>query len=325
MVALPRSPRGLTVAERLALSSVRAKPPSALSAPEAEIFVLPATPASLDGIDAAVVDIDLGPLGALHGARVASASAAAVRKIARTHRLHYFWHLTGPDLQVHFTDGVSLPAAEMRDADAAAALFGPRLDGLDIMRDSPVSWTTAGRPGWRAGGPLGVVCQRTDRADAVCGAHLEWLDWWHPAAPRMRNSAYVYCPVHGQVAAAHVRALREVIDARRLLDSLVWAIPATVGKHHIYAFDVLGVGRPVIYVGETAKRITERHEQHCSPDHQPKAQVLKPHGRSAGPLRQDLVPWLPPLGSQATAHAAERFVAATLQYRGLEIAGDGRH
>lgn len=325
MVALPRSPRGLTVAERLALSSVRAKPSAPLSAPGAEIFVLPATPESLVGIDATGVDIDLGPLGALHGARVASASAAPVRKMARAHRLHYFWHLAGPDLEVHFADGASLPAAETRDADAVAALFGPRLDELDIVRDSPVTWTTARRPGWRAGGPLGVVCPRTDRADAVCGAHLAWLDWWHPAAPRMRNSAYVYCPVHGQVSATHVRALREVIDARRLLDSLVWASPATVGTHNIYAFEVLGVGRPVIYVGETTKRITERHKQHCSPDHQPKAQVLKPHGRSAGPLRQDLVHWLPPLGTQATARAAERFVAATLQYRGLEIAGDGRH
>ncbi|WP_123919705.1 hypothetical protein [Georgenia muralis] len=296
-----------------------------MSAPAAEVFVLPAGPETLNGIDATGNDIDLGPLGALRGASVVSTSAVAVRKMARAHRLHYFWQRSGSDLQVHFTDGASLPAAETRDADAAAALFGPTLDELDMVHEAPVSWTTARRPGWRAGGSLGVCCPRPGPGDAVCGAHLEWLDWWHPAATRMRNSAYVYCAVHGQASATHVRTMREVIDARRLLDSLVWAHPATVGSHRIYAFDVQGVGRPVIYVGETTKRITERHGQHCSPDHQPKAQVLKPHGRSAGPLRQDLVPWLPPLGSQATARAAERFVAATLQYRGLEIAGDGRH
>ena len=208
-------------------------------------------------------------------------------------------------------------------ADVQAARYGSDLrallGSLDRRGAGPCRlprWTSVDSPGWKLGGPLGLACER-------CTRQLQWADWWHAGAARMRNNAFVFCPEHGGPVTHHRdKKLQLLIWARQQLDSSVHPTSKSPSRYEVYAFDVLGLGRPSVYVGETAKSVEERYAEHGRGVRSPR--IIRGGRGEVGPLRPDLVADLPALTSKTAALSAQHWVHASLQHRGFAVYGDGR-
>lgn len=185
------------------------------------------------------------------------------------------------------------------------------------LPDEVSRWTSVRKTGWTRGGDLHLACPR-------CNRSVDWFDWWHPDAVKVKNSYVVWCPVDGVVnrdlAGTRDRPLADLLAARRVLDSRVWAGEVDRDKPYwIYAIDLLDAAGEV-YVGKSIYSPEDRRRQHEEGERA--ARVFK-KGARPGDLRTDLPP-LPVLTSNRSALAAERWVAAHFEYRGLKVHGDGR-
>lgn len=213
--------------------------------------------------------------------------------------------------------------------DEMARTFGESLvDQLPSRAiGSILTWSSINRPGWRQGGELSLTCNR-------CSSPLTWWDWNHPLAPRgYDRSLYtpvfpqssrhftIFCPTHGGqvIHMQRTDGFMDLMNARRVLDSLLWAKGGTKSNWQVYAFELHGLDGKHVYVGQTSKSVDERMEAHADPE---RAVHIVKRGATVGPLLP--IPVLPPLTHLRTALAAERWVAAHFEFRGYEVHGDGR-
>lgn len=208
-------------------------------------------------------------------------------------------------------------------ADAQAAPYGPDLASL-VQGSRPLGaagwrlpqWTSVTRPGWKLGGPLGLACED-------CGRKLQWVDWWNASGVRMRNNAIVFCPVHGGPVTHHRgEKLQRLVWARQQLDSSVYPPGKGQGRYAVYAYEILGLARSAVYVGETTKTVEARYAEHVEGVRSP--QVIRGGRGQVGPLRQKLVKELPPLTSDTAALSAQHWVHLSLLHLGYAVYGDGK-
>ena len=257
-----------------------------------------------------------GPRGSLPAVAVEGLRRTDAGAVARAADVDACWHSGDDGLAVTTTDTDRLPERDHEDTDAAAG--GSSLmclletGGLPEVVESVVSWTTSARPGWRSGGYLGAACD-------ICGASLQWFDWWHSSAAHMRSSWLLVCPAHGAVPWER-RTAPPLIQTRRQLDSALWANQASeAATHDCYVFRLHGLEPDAVYVGETWHTPQERWAQHR--DGIKAAKELSKKGVTIGDLELDLLPELPPLPSRSAARAAEQWCAAVLAHRGLVVYG----
>ena len=211
----------------------------------------------------------------------------------------------------------------VKHADAQAAHFGPALPSL-LADASPLTstdwalpgWTSIRRPGWTWGDPLALSCDHCER-------DLRWVDWWHADAVRLRNNSLVFCPDHGGSVTHHDgKRLAPLVRARQQLASCVYPSKENGPRYAVYAYELLGLGRRALYVGETTKTVDDRYAEHVAGTKAPR--VVRGGAGTVGPLRQDLVGDLPALGQRAASLAAQHWVHLSLQHRGYKVYGDGK-
>lgn len=99
---------------------------------------------------------------------------------------------------------------------------------------------------------------------------LRWrtflIDWWHGEATRRRKSGFVACPNDG----SHSKIAPEMaslVQARRELDAALECQPSLGALWRVYVINVLELAEPAVYVGQTARSIGERLEEHRTPGH----------------------------------------------------------
>lgn len=195
---------------------------------------------------------------------------------------------------------------EIADDDTLAAAWGPALSGLDADLDLP-AWANVATPGWRSS-PLGADCKQ-------CGAAYSLVDWWHPAATRHKNRCLVVCPEHGRMTAPMKSPYAALVRARRQFDTALALQPAEGTDHHVYVLEVLDLGEPWVYVGESAKDPGERLRDHLRPG--PKqAKVFGKLGGRPGELVAEDTAGLPPLLTRTSSRAAGAWVAEVIRVRG---------
>lgn len=302
MAKQPRK-RGLTMAERL-LVVAEGVPAEALN--HTALMPCIGQTARRRGATGNLVELKRHPR-ATHALELAPGREA---QTALDHGVWYYW----ANAQVKFDDTSGTIRGKTPDERANTSGRGALTTLLDERELTDVTrWTSINRPGWTLGGDLAITCPH-------CDGRLRWFDWWHSDAVSRRNTYVIACATHGVVNKSLPPSRRELINARRVLDSRLWAAKKMDSSKHIYAFDVLGLGPKSVYVGQTGKTVDERMEEHRAgvrPVH-----VIK-KGGEVGPLRRDL-PHLPALPTIRTALAAERWVAAHYEYRGFTVYGDGR-
>lgn len=190
-------------------------------------------------------------------------------------------------------------------ADDVARCFGPAGDALGLQ----ARWKSLRAPGWEEVRDVEVRCP-------VDGRALRWWTWSHPRAVRSHHRHIACCPACGQLD-----GLSRVLDAAaRLHAELADPGPA---RYRVYVLDVLHPSAPGWYVGQTAKPLAERIEQHCNGRPGEAAKVFR-NGGTVGPAQPAVLPALPELTTRQQALAAEQLVHRWLRLQsGQQVHGDG--
>ena len=144
-------------------------------------------------------------------------------------------------------------------ADDVSRRLGPALaEAVETDAARLPAWASTGRPGWVAGGPLGVACP----------IHREPLVWWTWAhGGRDPHEAAALRPVRRvptEDARSVLRRYGALLDARAVLDAEL-TLPGTSSRA-VYVLEARVPGHPLdwVYVGETALRLEDRVAQHSS-------------------------------------------------------------